>query len=254
MRAHRGPEFPCRLRLLRWLERAAGPKRLVAAVDGGLRLALDQRDIIQRALLLEETYEPEVVRHLRAALRPGDFFLDVGANTGFLSLVAAQAGAGVAAIEPDPLACRIIELNLSLNPRLQPVAVISCALADFSGTAQFGRSAVANTGLSGLGLENAVSRFSVAVRTLDSLVQAQELPPPSALKIDVEGAEMAVLAGARGLFEKAPPRWLVVELEAAEASRSGIEAWLRSYGYTVSRIERDSGVLEARENYLAVRG
>lgn len=133
------------------------------------------------------TYEAPLQRLLADALRPGDVFYDIGANVGFFSLLASQrVGAGrVIAFEPLPANLELLRRNLALNGA-DNVSIVDAAVADTSGRARFTVGGSASQGaLADEGIE-------VAVVALDEL----DLPPPTVMKIDVEGAESRVLAGA----------------------------------------------------------
>ena len=128
---------------------------------------------------------------LAAVTRPGDTFWDVGAHKGFITL-AASAMVGptgqVVAVEPSEASLRFLERHLEWN-RVGNVSVLPVALSDTSGRAPFG-----GTG-SSIGYRLGEGSETVEVTTLERLVDRDGLPRPHVLKIDVEGAETAVLRG-----------------------------------------------------------
>jgi FkbM family methyltransferase len=186
----------------------------------GLRWCFDLRDDAQRTMFLGQ-YELELREAVFAEVRPGDTFVDVGANAGFWSLPAARRGAQVVAFEPNPYAVDRLSRNIELNPELR-VEVRATAVGSESGevelyafdleagasSATLNRSAVATLDKEfGGGTGEAVQHVKVPLTTLDA-----ELDRVDVLKIDVEGHEEAVLLGAQRTLRELSPRLVVVEL------------------------------------------
>ena len=124
-------------------------------------------------------------------LRKGDVFLDVGANIGSYTVLAAGAcGARTLAFEPDPDTARHLRRNVDINALAERVAVHEIALGDAAGVVRFttGRDTTNR-------LADAADPNVRAVRQerLDDVVGDER---PSMAKIDVEGAEEQVLQGA----------------------------------------------------------
>jgi hypothetical protein len=136
--------------------------------------------------------------------------------------------------------------------------IFPLALADFIGTSRFSRMHVANTGISGLGKrEGYVDELEVQVSTLDTVASENSLRCPDVVKIDVEGAEAAVLRGGKHIFT-ATDRPGIVVVEAlstpdGEMNDDEVSALLEQYGYSVERLVRDDGSVQERENYLCRR-
>lgn len=181
---------------------------------------------------------------LAGVLRPGDVVVDVGANVGFLTVIAARlvgAQGRVIAFEPVPDNARQIRRNAKLN-RLGQIEVVESAVADRNGEATLVLARFAG----GAALEeadrppDACGELAVPVVTLDDWCAAAGLPPPAVVKIDVEGAELAVLRGMAGLLTVARP---VVLIEVDDANVAGVEAKARACaafcaerGYHVRRL------------------
>lgn len=167
--------------------------------------------------------EMAAVVHL---LRPGELFVDIGANLGvFTVLAAGVAGALVLAVEPAPETlprlCEHIRLN-GLDPRVELAA---CALSDQPGTLRL---------TEGLGASNRIAAegTEVAVATLDALLAGRS---PSVIKLDVEGHEAPVLRGAAAALRAPSLLALVVETRGhgddAAVDRLAREAGLAAHGY-----------------------
>ncbi|MEH1124638.1 FkbM family methyltransferase [Micromonospora sp. CPCC 206061] len=182
----------------------------------------------------------------RRILRPGDLFVDVGSNDGAYALWAAEVGARVIAVEPDPDAATRLRRNITLNRF--PIEHLQCALA-----AEPGRMTLTsgNDTTNHLLVREEGTGTVVDVRTLDDV-----LGPDRAVgvKVDVEGAERLVLAGAcRALAEQ---RIGVLQLEWNQLSertlgetRAPLLEMLRGYGYQVRRPDQQGRLhpTEARE-------
>jgi FkbM family methyltransferase len=132
---------------------------------------------------------------LGQALRPGDIFVDVGANIGALSLTAAGIvgkNGRVFAIEPHPKTVGYLRGNVMLN-QVDNIEIIHAAVGDHEGRVHFtSRRSDDQNYISNAGIE-------VPLRTLDSLLPDA---PVRLLKIDVEGFELFVLRGAEDTLRR----------------------------------------------------
>jgi len=206
----RSPNHPAKLRLLRAVQNRL--RGIECTVRPNLRLALDYGDWLQRELLCGRDYEPFTLARLECLLRPGDTFVDVGANIGLFSLRAAHrvGPAGhVIAIEPNPIALRRLRQNLALNPTFL-VDIIEAAASDHTGEARLAQPDEWNLGGVRIAEDGTVP---VRCAPLGELLAPFHLGrPPALLKIDVEGHEPSVL---RGLFASPGllPRHLIFEFK-----------------------------------------
>ena len=164
----------------------------------GYRVRLDVSDYIQRCVYMG-TYERELVAALRALLRPGDTFVDVGANIGYFTLLAARLvgpGGRVVAVEPSPWAAARLAETIRENA-LSHVTLVQGGLSDRAGTltlylpAQAGNHTPSMVG----GAPDSV-RADVPVHALDDLLDRLDVARVHAMKLDVEGHEPAVIRGA----------------------------------------------------------
>ena len=147
-------------------------------------------------------WEADVMKLLRSTLRPGAVFVDVGANVGFHSVLAAQLGATVYAVEPAPWTLELLRANVWRSG--PAVTVLPVAASEAAGTVRLAAepghrsgARVAETG----GVEVEAARLDDLLADVAADV----------LKIDVEGAEPLVLRGARALLERSPGLVAVVE-------------------------------------------
>lgn len=204
----------------------------------GLELKLKHSSADYEAGTNELPVQHAIVHHLG----PGAVFYDVGANIGFFSLLAARRVANTGAVhafEAIPACARALRLNAARNGL--HVAVHECAVSDAEGTIEVmqakhpGGSSIAERP------HDYVRSLEVRSTTLDAVVEGGA-PAPTMVKIDVEGAELAVLAGASRLLTQRPP---VVLCEVDDPSSSGAEhraelvrAVLERVGYRVEMLER----------------
>jgi FkbM family methyltransferase len=173
------------------------PRTIVRGLASGYRICVSPAENLGYLLGTDEPHLQKAIRNYVAA---GDTVYDIGANLGYVSLsLAKRVGphGRVVAFEPVPrnieLFRRNIEVNGSSNVRLLEVAA-----SDKAGEAVI-RIAENPSTASLIWHRNNPSATEIGIRTesIDELVEADELGSPKFVKIDVEGAEGAVLEGMR---------------------------------------------------------
>jgi FkbM family methyltransferase len=193
------------------------------AVDlgDGFRLRLPARDSLVRKLLEDDFERPER-DFITRTLRPGDVFVDVGANIGVHAIVAARAvmpGGRVYALEPNPATFRALERNVAANGFNGTVRCICVAASDAAGVASLhvpGAGYAAHSSLADPHMPLA-GEIEVEVAQLDDLVQDS----PALVKIDVEGWERHVIAGAHRLLSARDAPHLLVEFADLASAYAG---------------------------------
>jgi FkbM family methyltransferase len=210
-------------------------------------MLLDPNDVVSRTILSTGRWEPAVVQAIRRHLAPGGTLVDVGAHIGYHSLKAAAAvgpAGHVIAIEPNPGTVRLLRDNIRASSataiRVEPVA---CSNAE--GTLELFAAAEANIGESSLARHTASGAgkiagvYRVPARTLDAIVKEAAVSRVDVIKIDVEGAEMLVLQGARETLARYRPALILElidsELQAMGTSSAAIREYLRAAGYSSGR-------------------
>jgi len=198
------PIFGTLLVLLRLRAMVFGPLRVNAITADGHRFNCHLPDLIQMYLYLFGVWEPDVAACIRSRLKPGDVFVDVGANIGFDTLIASRAvteTGRVVAIEASPsVFLRLLE-TLRINGHPSNVRTKNHAAAAERGELKIYSGPQHNVGLTttvqreGMRLET-----SVPAAPLDELLTDEEIARTRLIKIDVEGGEVAVLAGIRRLL------------------------------------------------------
>lgn len=154
---------------------------------------------------------------LQQWLSPGMSMYDIGANVGFLTVIAARLvgeTGKVYAFEPVSSLANQAEYNANLN-QFRQVAVYRNALGNCDGEAVFRLAPDVMTGalVSQQNAQSCGSTLAVEVRKLDTLVETDKLAPPDLIKIDVEGAEADVLDGGTQALRKARPL-LIIEVHS----------------------------------------
>ncbi len=195
---------------------------------------VDLRSAIGRGLLVQGRFDESICTVLRRYLRPGDTFVDAGANIGYYSLNALSlvgATGHVHAFEIDPRALRCLRKTIRKN-HLQLLSLHETALGETESAARLVMRAdcghtFVRSGAAGAG--------SVAVNPLDHWLEQLRPGGVRLIKIDVEGSELAVLRGARGVLETCRP---AVVCEASEdnlrrfnATVSDLVEFMESLGY-----------------------
>jgi FkbM family methyltransferase len=177
----------------------------VSDFDGDLKFDVDLREGIGVNLWHNpQGYERRERDLFCAAIREGCNVLDVGANIGIYTLLAAKRGANVFAIEADPVNAATLRHHLALNKLSERVKVIEMAASEGAGTVELHRNS-ANSGASSFYGDG--ERFVVKTDSIDSL----QLPPIDVCKMDIEGAEILALRGMHRTFANSPNLQLLVE-------------------------------------------
>jgi len=208
---------------------------------------LDGRDTsLTPTILAGGFYEPGTTRLLCRMVHTGCRVLEVGANVGWHSLLVAERigpSGRLVAFEPNPEAFELLHLNLFVNGYWDRCRLAPVALSDVSGTAKLhvAGSFLASGRLlpfSAGDLAWAQQRdhaFDVRMSTLDEAVADD--PRFQVVKIDVEGAEPRVFAGAAEFFAANPHLQIVLEFTPKVHGQELLD-WLRSAGFTLSAISR----------------
>jgi len=193
--------------------------RTVAFAGWKLQYDLSNRgDFMQfQDVVRTGSYELATTRLLTDIIRPGDVFVDVGANIGYYSALAlSRVGATgkVIAIEPNPDAYVRLQRNMVLNGAGSRLRMIQSALSDHHGRVKLrlfgdddGLSSVVASTERNIPISSTRS-IDVEASTFDSLFPAERV---NVVKIDVEGAELAVLRGMRDTLLRNPSLNLVIE-------------------------------------------
>jgi FkbM family methyltransferase len=206
------------------------------------------------ATYLLGTCDPSLQDFMQLSLRPGMTFYDVGANVGFYSMIAARlvgTTGNVVSFEPLPENLLALEKN-AIGNKFANVKMFPFALGCKNEEATFLVSERPTWGkLDGIGKPPDKYSFNipVSVRRLDHFVAEYDLPIPNVIKIDVEGAEVNVLEGARRLVAQNRPV-VIVELHGTNRQ---VLSFFEEIGYCTSALDdRVASIAQAHWNALIV--
>jgi FkbM family methyltransferase len=188
----------------------------------GAEFHLDLSDHIQRAVFMG-TYEAIEANLLSRNLEAGMVFADVGANVGFYTALAASlvgSNGRVLAFEPSPYAYKRL-LDLVTKNQLHNVTPINQGVADRPGRLQLYLGTGSRNHSPTMVAHANTDQFEVPVTTLDEITSELGIDRIDFLKVDVEGFEPRVLAGAHRLLAERRIGGLLVEFN---------EAWLKQAG------------------------
>lgn len=160
-------------------------------------------------------YEPDKTQTICDLLKPGQTFIDVGGNKGDFSLLAAKIigdNGRVLTFEPEPENCHWFEKSIKLNS-YDSIQLFNLALSDSNGKAQLylGEKSGWHSLISAQGNTDN-STIEVEKRTLDSILDENDIHQVDMMKIDVEGAEMEVLNGAKQTLDNNSDLILLLDL------------------------------------------
>ncbi|MFD4767010.1 FkbM family methyltransferase [Streptomyces niveus] len=222
------------------------PRRRVVESRFGAQFSVDTQDLIQRYIYMFGVWEPHMTRWLQARLLPSDTFIDVGANIGYYSVLASglvgEQGR-VVAVEASPdFHQRLLE-QVRLNRRGN-VRAINGAVADERKKLTFVLASSANMGANSIVPYDgpAESSFEVEAFPLGELLAPEEISTARVIKIDVEGAEGAVVRGMIPLLDKLRPDCeITVEVTPDRMAQLGDSAeelmqTMRDHGFHAYRI------------------
>jgi FkbM family methyltransferase len=222
----------------------------IADFEGDLRMRLDRSAYMGSVIYWRGIHAYAEAGIIRRFLPEDGVFVDVGANQGELTLVAARRArrGRVVSFEPVPQWHDRLAENVALN-RFANVTLVRAGVSDHEGTAEMFTShdtkaqASFNEGLSSFQRsgyrDTSVGTFPLV--TLDAWASRETLARLDLLKIDTEGSERAVLEGASATLERFHPM-LLLELNQETFGAAGytgetLAGWLRERGYALFLVD-----------------
>lgn len=203
-------------------------------------------------------YEADVGHVMLRALRGGDVAVDVGANMGFFTVLMATAVAPngrVVAFEPGADNLERLQRNIAASG-MANIEVIRRPVSDRAGPTQFylnsdssGGHALWNPGVfpGNNRSQNQQRVVELAATTLDHALSRVGLPAPRLIKIDTEGAEHRVLAGATELLRQHVVPYIIAELHEfglhqLGSSQRDLRRFMQDFGYTTFALAYDGSL------------
>lgn len=229
----------------------------------GFAMRLDLGQFVDRTIYCTGGWEPLETMVISAALKPGDTFVDVGANIGFFSLLAHRLvgpTGRVHAVEATPSTADLLEGNIARNDAGR-IIVHRCAAGDRRGTAAMVVHDAGNIGSNHLALDSettAGDTGTIPLRRLDDLLTGEAI---RLIKLDIEGAEAMALRGASGLLDGEAAPALLFEFSPTMLRDMGDDPvsllhFLEAKGYQIYEIHpdrltpRDDAIFTRRQTYL----
>ncbi len=226
----------------RWERLFSKSDKIIGKLNDNL-LIFHFRDSVLSRLIYNSFEEKEIV-FLHNFLKPGDTFIDVGANIGLFSLHAAQIvcnNGSVHSFEPSPSTFERFELNINLNKFNNIIHANNFGLSSSKSYLKM------NISLSGYDAWNTFAntndskfdtQLKIPVDTLDNYLKTKSIKKDeiSLIKIDVEGWEYEVLKGAKDLLICPNSPALLVEFTENNAFAAGTNCYelydlVKSFGY-----------------------
>jgi FkbM family methyltransferase len=192
----------------------------------GFKLRVDpENDMgVERSLYYTGTYEKGTLHVIETILRPGDTFVDIGANIGLMTVHAALCvgvSGRVVAYEPNPETNDILQRNVVLN-ELGNVQVRPFAVGAERSTGMIFDHPDPNRGRATMvGSDHERAGHEVEVVALDEEFADGERV--DMIKMDIEGYELEALKGMRSMLERAEPPMLIIEYSELRENSSGQE-------------------------------
>ena len=211
------------------------PEDLMLEMPDGARIVVpdDLRITTTYVLLEQHDWFEDEIRFLRAAIRPGMRAIDAGANFGVYTLSLARsvgASGRVWAVEPGEQAANYLARSIAAN-QFSHVELLRCALSRADGSGFLDTSVTPELRR----LVRDSSSAAVSIRSLDSLAAERNIANVDFAKIDVEGEEANLLAGAAAFLERESPL-LMLEFLADKKFNEDIFAPLNHHGCDCFRL------------------
>ena len=183
--------FACRLYMK--FQGLLKPKRVAKTIFGA-SVNCDILDFIQRRIYFFGVYEPELTRWMRRTLKPGQTFVDIGANVGYFSILGSRLvgeNGHVIAVEATPSTHRLLQQNIEMNA-LRNVRAFNVAATKDRCRVNIVKPALANIGRNQVEICDTASEGSVQGVPATELLDGH-LDRVGVVKIDIEGSEGPVL-------------------------------------------------------------
>jgi FkbM family methyltransferase len=204
------------------------------------------RELIQRNIYFLGYYEFRETKLIKQYLRKDDTFIDVGANIGWFTILASHIvgrNGKVIAFEPSGKIYSHLERNVQLNSP-NNIRLEKTALAANHGSAILSGISDRNAGkgtIMGILPKNDENGEEVSTIRFDDYAVSERLSQVRMMKIDVEGAEMLCLQGAKAFLERRGADYLLIEINDHRLRQAGCSSrevvnFLQGCGYRLFRI------------------
>lgn len=238
------------------------PREFVSRTRFRSLMCGNTRDVVQQCIYFFGIWEPSVTQWIGARLRPGDVFVDVGANIGYFSLLASKAvGATgrVIAIEASPVIFHSMEHNFALN-KARNIRAVNIAAADQAGKLALFHGTDYNSGetttIAGQGLD---LFCEVDALPISAILEPHELRQARLIKMDIEGGEWPAINGIKSTLSEMPPslEWIIemhpAQLKTIGRSAEDIVALFEAAGYHAYHLQSYTLPVDCIDRVQSVR-
>ena len=206
-----------------------------------LKYYLDPCTAFGQRLIDYGIYEPEMIESIKAILRPGDTFIDLGGNEAYFSLIAARhigPSGKVFCIEPQERLWPTIIQNASAN-RISNIIIVPYGVSDSKGQVEITLYPSLNSGASSIVTTFRSSfypRQQISLASLDALIEEYRIDVVDLIKIDIEGFEVNALRSASKALQSHKIKKLLIEIHPLQLKRLGqsekdLFSLLQDHGY-----------------------
>ncbi|MDR2645578.1 MAG: FkbM family methyltransferase [Holosporaceae bacterium] len=230
----------------RWWKYLRMKKPIIMKWTNNLILRIHPNNEVFRALFVRGIYDPNLAVVINTLLSEGGVFLDVGANMGYISLLAGKvvgAKGHVYALEPCSRDFTRLLDNINLNDFSGIVSARQLAVSDKSGEEELLIAVEERSSLNTLGSEipvkgvEAIGMEKVSITTIDEFVKKEKIRKVDVLKLDIEGSELKALEGARKTIAQCRPAIILGHnrsaLKACNSDYSELQKTLMEMDYCV---------------------
>jgi FkbM family methyltransferase len=236
-----------------------GDHTALVATRWGAKMLVDTRDAaISPWIVLDGLWETHVTEWLQHTLRPGQVFVDVGANIGYFTLLGGQLvgpQGRVVAVEAHPGLAELLRRNVIMNGLYGYVTTWHRAAWSSTTTLQLhqrlnfsGASSVGAIGQEALDrLGDTEEMVEVQAVPVDDLLEG--LPPVDVLKMDIEGAELQAFTGLSRTLEASQQmavmfEWAPALMEGVGDKAEALLDLLEGHGFRFRLLEDDLAAIE----------
>ncbi|MFK7867303.1 MAG: FkbM family methyltransferase [Alphaproteobacteria bacterium] len=213
----------------------------------GIKLRLYPLDntIENKILFSNRQREQMEINAIKAHMNPQGVFVDIGANIGYYSLMAAKLGyQKIIAFEPSQIVLERFAENIRLNGFQNAITVYQCCVGEIKGRADMvitdhdlGGSSAAKPDLAG-------SKLQVDQVALKDVMIDEDIERIDCIKIDVEGLEDRILFSYfADCLKQCYPRMIIIEDNSTKGWQKNILHWLLKNGYQTKAITRSNHIL-----------
>ncbi|HTD05890.1 FkbM family methyltransferase [Undibacterium sp.] len=215
----------------------------------GVNMSINTKEHLQRFIYFWGLWEHNELRVLRTLLKPGDTFLDLGANIGFFSLVASRIvgeRGHVHAFEAIPDTLKELEANILLNS-IKNITVHPQAAADREMRVRFAKPADSRSEMNSMRFEvHGENYWEIPCVRVDESIDATQAI--KLIKIDIEGAEMMALRGMEKILQQPAKPIILCEvidefLKEMNSNAEELFFFLEAHGYQYVYLMENKGLM-----------